>query len=326
MANSALDDVLSMIDMGDDAPEATPSTKPAGKSSQQSLRDRMLNESNANAAANARAKEQAERERQLSEEIVEEEIEEENKPALNPKILIGVGVMAAIIVVILIAQFMSKGKKEPEAPPEEITQVEPIIEDEPQEMVFQQVYTVDQMNMLRDAGATSEQIQMWQDNGIMFEYVYYTTLERYYGWQLANTLPTYDLASDAYQEVISDTWMALPKRTDLEEWSTEGYLATHMEMHQNLDYEKIEPYGSQLFLKVYLDADSHDSWFFLNITPEEWNALDDRGNVVVDYTYDTHYKPYENLFEAEEDTENIFITGATLDIIESLKNQNKNNQ
>ena len=134
-------------------------------------------------------------------------------------------------------------------------------------------------------------------------------------------LPLYDNSSDEYKDMIGDTWLSLNKRTDLVEW-TDDYMAYSREEKQNLDYEKIEPYGNQLFLKIYLDADTHDSFFLLNISPQEWNQLDDAGNVVVNYTYSTHYKPYENVLEAVEDEQNIFITQASLDIIESLKNRN----
>ena len=201
----------------------------------------------------------------------------------------------------------------------EVMLPEPVEEVVIEESIFAITYDIEQVQNLLAAGATQEQVNEWQANGVEYNYVYFTMLDRYYGWQLSNTLPTYDIASDAYKDVIGQTWMSLPKRNDIVEW-TEDMLAYEHQVKQNLDYEKVEPYGNQLFLKVYLDANTHDSWFFLNITPNEWNLLDDTGNVVVDYVYQTHWLPFENQLDAVEDEQNIFIVSATLDIIESIKN------
>lgn len=314
--NSAMDDVLSLIS-DDDSGSSTKST-----SSQQNLRDRMLSESKSETVR----KEYAQREEDLSEEIIEEEEEEEY--GTEKKNSIGKIVIAAIIVLGLIVVglifFLGRSNKEEEEVVEEpvvgeVMLPEPVEEVVVEESIFATTYDMEQVQNLLAAGATQEQVNEWQTNGVEYNYVYFTMLDRYYGWQLSNTLPTYDIASDAYKDVIGQTWMSLPKRNDIVEW-TEDMLAYEHQVKQNLDYEKVEPYGNQLFLKVYLDANTHDSWFFLNITPNEWNLLDDTGNVVVDYVYQTHWLPFENQLDAVEDEQNIFIVSATLDIIESIKN------
>jgi heme/copper-type cytochrome/quinol oxidase subunit 2 len=315
--NSAMDDVLSLI--SDD--DSSTSTKQV--SSQQSLRDRMLSESKSETVR----KEHIQREEELSEEIIEEEEEEEygteSKGKLG-KIIIAIIVVLVLVVVGLFI-FAGAGKKEEEVvieepPVEEAVMLEPVVEEVViEETIFSTTYDMEQVQNLLAAGATPDQVSEWQKNGVDYNYVYFTMMDRYYGWQLTNTLPTYDVASDAYKDVIGQTWMSLPKRTDIIEW-TEDMLAYEHQVRQNLDYEKVEPYGNQLFLKVYLDASTHDSWFFLNITPNEWNLLDDTGNVVVDYVYQTHWLPFENQLDAVEDEQNIFIVSAKLDIIESIKN------
>lgn len=314
--NSAMDDVLSLIS-DDDSGSSTKST-----SSQQNLRDRMLSESKSETVR----KEYAQREEDLSEEIIEEEEEEEygtEKKSSIGKIVIAAIVVLGLIVVGLIF-FLGRSNKEEEEVVEEpvvgeVMLPEPVEEVVIEESIFATTYDMEQVQNLLAAGATQEQVNEWQANGVEYNYVYFTMLDRYYGWQLSNTLPTYDIASDAYKDVIGQTWMSLPKRNDIIEW-TEDMLAYEHQVKQNLDYEKVEPYGNQLFLKVYLDANTHDSWFFLNITPNEWNLLDDTGNVVVDYVYQTHWLPFENQLDAVEDEQNIFIVSATLDIIESIKN------
>lgn len=319
-SNSTLDDVLSMIS---DENEETPKKA----STQQTLRDRMLSESNS-ARQNTQMKE---KEEELSEEIITEEEEEEyDTKGRNKKfVFIVIALILAVITAIILVITLTKGKgEETEEVVEEQTEVtEELVTEEPveQESIFKTTYDFDQIQNLLAAGATQEQVQTWQNNGVEYDYVYLTMLDRYYGWQLNNTLPTYDMTSPEYKEIIGKTWMSLPLRTDIAEWTEDKYLAYSYEVEQNLDYEKIEPYGNQLFLKVYLDADTHDSWFFLNVTPQDWNMLDDTGNVVVDYTYQTHWLPYENQLDAVEDKENIFITSATLNIIESQKNIERKN-
>lgn len=325
MAGSDMDEILSMIsdDTGD--------TRAKAPSSQQSLRDRMLNENR----ADAMRQEAQQKEQELSEEIIEEEEDEEygSESGNKKKIIVIVCaiVFALICIIVIVASLAGKGKdKEVEEQSTEVVE-QPvyddfIIEEEPVQNFLAVTYDFEQVQQLRAAGATQEQIDEWQVTGVDYNYVYLTMLDRYYGWQLSNVLPTYDMASPEYKAVIDQTWMSLPLRSDIAEWTEDKYLAYSYDAQQNLDYEKIPPYGNQLFLKVYLDADTHDSWFFLNITPQEWNMLDDSGNVVVDYTYETHWLPFENQIDAVEDKENIFITSATLNIIESNKNlQNKNN-
>lgn len=319
MANEDLDALLESLD-------AQEEPKPR-KTAQQSLRDRMLNESKASQPA------VEEREKEIEEEIISEEVEEENKPAVNPKIII-IAIAAVLIVmgvVIFTAVSNSSKKKEEQAQAEAealaaqeaalALQNATVVEEEPSTIWGALTYSEDEVNKLRAQGYSNEEITEFQNNAVDFRYPYYMALEGYYSYQLDNELPLYDLSSSEYKELISDTWLSLNKRTDLVEW-TEDYMAYSREERQNLDYEKVEPYGNQLFLKIYLDASNHESFFLLNVSPQEWNQLDDSGNVVVEYTYSTHYKPFENILDAVEDEDNIFITDATLDIIASLKNRN----
>ena len=318
---SDMDDILSMIkDDSDDGGTKKPT-------SQQSLRDQMLRESRKESAGQG----VAEMEEELSEEIISEEEEEEygiEKRKNKLPLIIGGGLLL-IVLGLLIWLFSTRDTDIPMEQTEE-TVAEATLELPPAEVTVTetvplQVYDYEQIQNLKAAGATDEQITMWQENGTNYNYVYYTMLDKYYGWQLTNTLPTYDLTSDAYKEIIGETWMSLPERTDIVEW-TKDNLAYKHSVQQNLDYEKVTPYGNQLFLKVYLDASTHDSWFFLCITPEQWNMLDDKGNVVVDYEYQTKWLPHESIIDQEEDTSEIFITSATLNIIESMNSINSKNQ
>lgn len=287
-----------------------------------SIRDQMRQEAAARAQQTRQAQQpEPDYDEDFDEEVLEDN-EEQEKSKLNIKFILGLA--GGCIVVILIIFMMVSGShknKEPEPDlsmedevPIDFTPVvdDPIIEDP----IIMTNYTSDEMNNLRAIGITSDELTRYMENNVPYDYVYNTLMEQYWGWHLMNELPTYDMTSDSYKAVIDQTWMSLPERHDLAEWTTD-YIAYSYDVEANLDYEKVTPYGNQLFLKIYLDDNTHDSWFFLNIRPEEWNMLGPRGNVVVNYTYQTHYKPYENIFDAEEDTDNIFITSATLNIIKS---------
>ena len=322
MPNNDLDDVLAMLDKEE---EETPKRKPA----QQTLRDRMLNESKNSEQYD---EDVDERERELDQEIIDEEVEEENKPGINPKIIIAAIVVVVLILVLVISSAISKKKAQAEAEAQAQAEAEAQAQLLAQQQAEQEnteafeqpsnwgatTYTDDEIIKLRNLGMTAEGINSLQQNKVPFDYVYYTYLEQYYAWQLDNQLPILDTASPDFKEYIDDTWLSLNKRLDVDGW-TSDYIANTYQDKRNFDYEKVEPYGNQLFLKIYLDADEHTTFFLLNISPDEWNQLDDKGNVVVDYTYVTHYLPAENVLDQVEDMDNIFITSAQLDIIESLK-------
>ena len=325
MANSDLDDVLAMIDKDEEE-------QPKRKSSQQTLRDRMLNESRNSMPDED---EEDDLESELEQEIIDEEVEEENKPGINPKIIIIAAAAAVVVVLILIISGISKKRAAAEAARLEEEQrlaaeaaaMEQTVVEEPEDTLQPSnwgalIYTDDEIINLRNAGLTQDAITRFQNDGVPYDYVYFTYLEQYYAWQLNNQLPILDTASPEFEDIIDDTWLTLEKRTDTYGW-TSKYIASTYEEKQNFDYEKVEPYGNQLFLKIYLDAMDHDSFFLLNISPDDWNKLDDKGNVVVSYTYVTHYLPAENDLDRVEDLDHIFITSAQLDIIESLKNRNE---
>lgn len=288
-----------------------------------SIRDQMKQEADARRAQQQQQvqqqRAQQEDEDEYDEDILEDD-EEPEKSKFNIKFVLIVGGICLVVVILIAMMAAGSKKNKVEEPPAEEIPIDfnPIIKEEPvvEEPTVMANYTAEQMNTLRSIGITSDELDAYMQNNVPYEYIYNTMMEQYWGWHLMNELPTYDMTSDEYKAIIDQTWMALPERHDLEEWTAE-YTAYSYDVEANLDYEKVTPYGNQLFLKIYLDDNTHDSWFFLNIKPEEWNQLGPKGNVVVNYTYQTHYKPFENIFDAEEDTENIFITSATLNIIKS---------
>ena len=238
--------------------------------------------------------------------------DEDVKKGVNIKLIVGVGIAVLIVLAVFAVQMFKKPPVEEQViqplPEEELVFLDPITNYTPTG------YTADEINTLRGAGLTGTEIESYQNQGVPYTTAYNITKEQFWAWQLAEQLPITDMTSDAFINEVSKTWLTLPERHDLEEW-TEENIAYNYTITKNLDYEKVDVHGNQLFLKVYLDDNRHEKWFFLNVTPQEWMLLEERGNVVVEYSYTTHFKPYVNLFEAEEDLEDIFITAAKLNII-----------
>lgn len=340
--NVVLDDILSQLNSGGasnkvasapQAPSPSPTSpvntpKPAAPAggpqpnTQQNLRDKMR--ANNGSAGQKVVLEQTKDYQEegvgstpssviIGDDDVDTDDSDAGKKGINVKIIIGVVIAVLIVGGILVASMVKKST--PEEPPvveqlpeEELVFVEPVTE------MIPTGYTADELNALRGAGLTSYEIETYQNQGVPFITAYNIAKEEFWAWQLANQLPITDMTSEDYTREVSKTWLTLPERHDLEEWHEDG-IAYNYSITKNLDYEKVQVHGNQLFLKVYLDDNKHEKWFFLNVTPQEWNLLEDAGNVVVDYSYTTHFKPYTNLFEAEEDIENIFITSARLNII-----------
>lgn len=173
-------------------------------------------------------------------------------------------------------------------------------------------YGGNELVALRAAGYTGDEIE---DAALAHidaqELIKQAELERD-AWIQEAIAPLYDATSQEYKDFISQTWLTLPSRNDTQEWES---VAGYYTVRKNLDYEKVAVYGNQLFIKIYLDDAEHDDWFFLNITPIEYNKLKAVGNVIVEYTYCTRYVSTDE-FTNVEDFENIFITSAVLEIIE----------
>ncbi len=221
-------------------------------------------------------------------------------------------IVAAILGLLLFAYFLFGGDKkeggetEPTPTPEEpIEWLDPVGQE-------QFLYTPQEVDALRTAGYTGTEIEEYQTAQTPAQDLIDIAEARRDAWIKDSVVPLYDMASDEYKHQTSQTWLTLPQRTDAAEWTM---ISAYYTERKNLDYEKIDIYGNQLFIKVYLDDSAHEDWFFLCVTPDEWNKLSDQGNVIVNYTYCTHLVG-DDYMSAVEDTENIFITQASLEIIQ----------
>lgn len=220
--------------------------------------------------------------------------------------IVGILVAACILGYILMS---GKGKEESDNAAEpnldELEWLDPVNNN-----VF--LYTPEEITQLRAAGYTGDEIESYQSQMVPAEDLIKQAEAERDAWVQEAIAPLYDTASDEYKHYVSQTWLTLPQRTDMADWTM---LASYYTERKNLDYEKIDVYGNQLFIKVYLDDNVHADWFFLCVSPDEWNKLQDSGNVIVNYTYCTRLVG-DDYMTAVEDTDNIYITQASLEIIE----------
>lgn len=232
------------------------------------------------------------------------------KIPMSPKIaLIIVGVVIVLGVLLLIFSRKPAGE-EPVQDEPQATEGDDLVWIEP-EVNAGTFYTQEQINRLREVGYTGTEIEEFALNGEDVDTKVKEAEAIRDAWIQEAVAPLYDATSQEYKDMINQTWLALPKRTDIDTWETS---ASYYTERKNLDYEKIEVHGNQLFIKIYLDDDKHEDWFFLNVQPDEWAKLKDKGNVVVNYTYCTRYITSTDGFLVE-DFNNTFIISATLEII-----------
>lgn len=221
-----------------------------------------------------------------------------------------VGVVLFLIIALVIYSSGNKGKnKEESTTTPSAGELDPNLEwIEPEPTSY---YTPDQIVNLRAAGYTGDEIENYSSTLIPYEQLIEEANALRDAYIQEAIAPLYDTASDEYKKYIAQTWLSLPERMDTSSWDS---IASFYEVRRNLDYEKIPVHGNQLFIKIYLDDNDHLDWFFLCINPEEWNKLNDTGNVIVNYTYCTRY--IETDLGLEEDASSVYITGAYLEIIE----------
>ena len=306
---------------------SVPASNGAG-SSQQSLRQRMLNEQRNPTQHSQVVLEQTSDYRPTTQQVTPmprptptstQPVQEQtpiNQPQQDstPKAgvplkykLMGAGGVLVAVVAIAGMFIFSKNKT-----PDESQSIDESLDDlEWLDPINQEVYlyTPEEITELRAAGYTGTEIEDYQSREVPAEELIQQAEEARDAWIQEAVAPLYDTASDEYKKTISETWLSLPQRTDMEEW--QDNVCSYYEVDQNLDYEKIGVYGNQLFIKIYLDDYEHDDWFFLNITTEEWNKLKQAGNIQVHYTYETRFVTDENGNKSES-FDSIYIASASI--------------
>lgn len=306
------------------APPPPPQSAPQQKSATAALRERMQNST---ATGNQTVMEQGGSYQGSNAEPVQQT--ETPQPAqtkgsglagiFENKTLV-IAIAAIVIVGIVIILIMAKSKKGNTEEGDDSGQVEIIDEPEDIDWIIPDqgtasmpvIYSQEEVEKLREVGYTGYEIEQFSNDREDFNRLVEEAETKRDLWLRENIAPLYDSASEEYKAYINQTWLSLSKRKDVDNWDE---IAGTYELRKNLDYEKIDVYGEQLFIKVYLDDDEHKKFFFVCVTPEQYAKLKNRGNVIVTYTYETRYV-YKTDSSKFEDTKNIWIIDAELEIIE----------
>ena len=229
---------------------------------------------------------------------------------MNPVMAIGIAVVVLLLVFFGYSYVVKHGSGEEDTQPSDYDPFnDPNIEWIEPEQNYS--YTIDEIQQLRAAGYTGDEIESYAALQTPYKDLIHQAEAARDAYIQQAIAPLYDTASDEYKHFIAQTWLTLPERTDTAEWQS---IAMNYSERRNLDYEKIDVYGNQLFIKIYLDDNVHEDWFFCSVTPEEWNRLSDFGNIIVNYTYCTRYVG-DDPWLAVEDTENIFIISASIEFV-----------
>ena len=156
-------------------------------------------------------------------------------------------------------------------------------DDESQYIVEDDVpkYNAEEIRQLRAVGYSTDEIEA---AGAMMipvsEMVQQAEAERQ-AWLDEAIKPLLDTTSEEYKANLKNSWLGLPEVDNIDDFRSTGSI---YEKRKNLDYEKINNYGMQLFIKIYLD-NTGENYFFHQVTPSEYFKLEDSGNVIVTYQY-----------------------------------------
>ena len=231
---------------------------------------------------------------------------------MNPVMAIGI----AIVVLLLIFfgySYLSKNTPDNPDESEQQSNYDPFEDPNIEWVIPDQSldYTMTEIQQLRAAGYTGDEIESYAAQHVPYADLIKEAEAARDAYIQQAIAPLYDTASDEYKRFVSQTWLTLPKRTDADEWKN---IAMNYAERRNLDYEKIDVYGNQLFIKIYLDDNLHEDWFFCQVTPEEWNRLGPAGNIIVNYTYCRRLVG-DDMWTAVEDMEHIFIISASIEFV-----------
>lgn len=235
---------------------------------------------------------------------------------LNPIMAVGI-----VIAVLLIGFFIFSSTQKPntgdgEDPsnPDDYVYSDPL-QDPNLEWITpdsQWSYSADQIAALRAAGYTGDEIESYASSQTPYDDLIRQADAARKAYIQESIAPLLDTASPEYKAMISQTWLALRERTDCDNWNSTAMMYTE---RKNLDYEKIDVYGNQLFIKVYTSDSNHDDWFYVLVTPEEYKRLNDTGNIIVNYTYATQLVS-ESEYMSYEDTTSYYIIDASIEFVE----------
>lgn len=231
-----------------------------------------------------------------------------DKPKFSIK-AIGIAVAIGLVFIFLISFLTKLGGSDKQAeesiPTEEIPIDEPVI-------VEPTNYSPEEIIQLRACGYSLDEMENAFACGISCDDMVAQAMAERQAWIDEAVAPYYDTASDEYKADLAQTWRGLTKYED-----TYKYIGASQSLSKtrNLDFEKVDTHGAQLFIKIYLQEEPCAEYFFHLCTIEDWLRLPDEGNIICTYEYTTAYYD-DGTGNYVEDFDRIFITNSTIEIFD----------
>ena len=141
-------------------------------------------------------------------------------------------------------------------------------------------YTADEIANLRKVGYTGDEIESYEQQSMPASDLISQAEAEREAWVQEAVAPYFDTASEEWKNFMNTTWYGLPK---VESYNPDPLSSQIINYTLNADYEKVESYGHQLFIKIYLNAEG--DYAFMITTPDRYAELADSGNMVVNITY-----------------------------------------
>lgn len=200
-----------------------------------------------------------------------------------PKTYLLVGVIGVIILLLLVTVFivMVSGNSKKSTPETSLDPQTGYILDEEGNVIeapkFE--YTSDEIEELRVAGYTGDEIEEFEEQELSVSKKVKESEEKRKKKYEEEIAPYLDSATEEFNWLKNQTWVG---QQPLEYSKDSSQYTTHS-VKQNFDYEKVPPYGNQLWIKLI--SVNTGNVLFMSTDPKSYNRLKDSGNIVIDMTY-----------------------------------------
>ncbi len=209
------------------------------------------------------------------------------KKPVDHKLIVGIAAVGVVIIVIFLVMYImpslraSKQEAEDQESQEsfdsqfdDLEWVEPV-------STFS--YTPEEIEMLRAAGYTGDEIESFVKQEIPAQQKYdeAAALQQKFVDSFYESVS--DTSSSEFKDYVKDTWLLLDKRD-----TSDGVDVSNMFTYNTkviADFEKVELHGAQLFIKVYPINLDHDFWMYVQLSPEKYNSLPASGNIILYFDY-----------------------------------------
>ena len=133
---------------------------------------------------------------------------------------------------------------------------------------------------LRKWGFTNNQMEIASRDGISAEAMVEQAKQERKEAQWEAMMDAADGASEAYQNMLRQTWLGQPPM-DISGFNSTDVMYATESYTENVDYEKVDPSGMQLWVKCFL---KNGTTAFMQCPPARYNELEPSGNIVIQYT------------------------------------------